>query len=246
MYNGVINICNSYNKYLSILYLKGINCRRLVPFIVLIMYNKWDIAWKHTIIKRVTETYPYKYSTVCNDCWVNNNNKRYNAMNSCKQCKGRTRKTIDNWEYLELQLTWWEYTKINKDDYEKIRNYCWYKSARWNVESRIWKRLVKLHRLLMNPPIGMVVDHINWNQLDNRKNNLRICTTQQNNLNKTSSRNSRTWIKNIYFYPNKDKYLVQCTFKWKIIWTKWFRSLEEAKEYRDVLLIQTHWKYARI
>lgn len=41
----------------------------------------------------------------------------------------------------------------------------------------------KLHRLIMKAPDGMDVDHINGNQLDNRRCNLRICTRSQNNMN---------------------------------------------------------------
>lgn len=40
-----------------------------------------------------------------------------------------------------------------------------------------------LHRLIANPPTGMVVDHINGDMLDNRRENLRVCTRQQNMMN---------------------------------------------------------------
>jgi len=39
---------------------------------------------------------------------------------------------------------------------------------------------VRMHRLIMDPPPGMVVHHINNNGLDNRRCNLEVVTTRQN------------------------------------------------------------------
>ncbi len=41
-----------------------------------------------------------------------------------------------------------------------------------------------MHRQIMNPPKGMVVDHKNRNGLDNTRDNLRIGTYNQNNCNR--------------------------------------------------------------
>lgn len=42
---------------------------------------------------------------------------------------------------------------------------------------------VFLHRLIAEPPAGMLVDHINGDSLDNRRDNLRCCTHRQNSQN---------------------------------------------------------------
>jgi hypothetical protein len=40
-----------------------------------------------------------------------------------------------------------------------------------------------MHRYLMDFPEGLVVDHVKWDRLDNRKNMLRPCTVAENNRN---------------------------------------------------------------
>ena len=69
-------------------------------------------------------------------------------------------------------------------------------------EGRIWyalantrgpgkKRLLRLHRLILPTPAGLVVDHINCNGLDNRRANLRVATRSQNAAN-ASAHGDRT------------------------------------------------------
>jgi HNH endonuclease len=44
-------------------------------------------------------------------------------------------------------------------------------------------KVVQMHRLVMDAPDGMLVDHINHDTLDNRRQNLRIVSSRQNNHN---------------------------------------------------------------
>ncbi len=68
-----------------------------------------------------------------------------------------------------------------------------------SISIKVHSKNIRLHRFLMNPPSGMVVDHINHNRLDNRKSNLRICTQQQNTFNRFSegmsySKDYKNWF----------------------------------------------------
>lgn len=55
------------------------------------------------------------------------------------------------------------------------------------VKGKDVRKNVRLHRWLIGCPEGLEVDHINHNTLDNRKSNLRICTTFENQMNKTNN-----------------------------------------------------------
>lgn len=52
------------------------------------------------------------------------------------------------------------------------------------VSTRSGARTLLLHRMIMNPPDGMDVDHIHLDKLDNRRASLRIVTRGQNAQNR--------------------------------------------------------------
>lgn len=71
------------------------------------------------------------------------------------------------------------------EDYDKIKDYCWYiDNAGYVVNKK--DDLIYMHRYLMitDENSNMLVDHINHDKNDNRKSNLRIVTYSQNHQNK--------------------------------------------------------------
>jgi hypothetical protein len=87
-----------------------------------------------------------------------------------------------------------------------------------------------LHRLLMNPPEEMVVDHLNGNGLDNRKSNLRVVPQQKNLQNKHGAQsNSKSGIKGVYRRNDCDRWCAQVIVNRKKVFNKLFKTKEEAE-----------------
>ena len=59
----------------------------------------------------------------------------------------------------------------------------------------------------MGNPKGMDIDHIDGNSLNNRKENLRICTRSQNCSNKKVRRDSRSGYKGVYIKKGGKRFL---------------------------------------
>lgn len=91
-----------------------------------------------------------------------------------------------------------------------------------------------LHRLLMDPPEGMVVDHINKNPLDNRIENLRIITQAQNCQNrKELSSNNKSGVRNVSWNAALSKWLVKIKIHGKSHYFGVYKELEDAKKVAD-------------
>jgi len=85
---------------------------------------------------------------------------------------------VDDEDYkLVSQYKWQEAKAIRKGKY-----YTSYALAK-TCGSNKTRKTISMHRLIMNTPANLVVDHINHNGLDNRKENLRNITRSENQKN---------------------------------------------------------------
>lgn len=95
---------------------------------------------------------------------------------------------------------------------------------------RLGSKKISLHRLIMNFPKGMVIDHINRNTLDNRRENLKVCTIQQN-LQNQKRLNNRTGFTGVAI-AYKGKFSAQIKVNYKKIHLGIFDTIGEAYKAR--------------
>jgi len=93
-----------------------------------------------------------------------------------------------NGRFRYIPLTKGRQAMVDPEDYEWLKNWSWcamlLPDGQAYAATHLHGRKVYMHRLLMNAPKGMLVDHINGNGLDNRRCNLRLCTAAENMWNR--------------------------------------------------------------
>lgn len=118
-------------------------------------------------------------------------------------------------------------TLIDKDDYEKAKQYKWNMNDQFYVINR--KNRLRLHNLILNKTNHKLdTDHINGDRLDNRKKNLRVCTHAQNLMNHKVLSNNTSGYNGIIWDKSRDKWQVRI----KNIHLGRFKELSDAIEAR--------------
>ncbi len=141
-----------------------------------------------------------------------------------------------NDEIRYIPLTRGKFAIVDAADYERLSKYKWLANGDehrgFYAARRVGSRLVLMHRVIMNPPEGMVVDHIDGNGLNNRRNNLRLCTQKQNSRNSAPSRRSSSRFKGVYFNKRTRKWIATIGYNGKTIHLGSFEDeVEAAKAY---------------
>lgn len=105
-------------------------------------------------------------------------------------------------------------TFIDSADLDKVKSngYTWFYfvgNGEPYAVSSIKRNRIYLHRLIVDAPQYMSVDHINHNTLDNRRANLMIATHSENQQNRKGSRkNSRSGIRGISWDNTHKQWIV--------------------------------------
>ena len=100
-----------------------------------------------------------------------------------------------------------------------------------------------MHRIILNPHLNELVDHIDHNGLNNQKSNLRICTNGQNQMNRFNA--SKTGFKGVNKNRN-GRYFAAINVDKKRIRLGTYNTPEEAAHVRDEAAIKYHKDFANL
>lgn len=141
------------------------------------------------------------------------------------------------------------FTKVNSEDYHWVNEFRWQIQSRRNHIGRIVtknkkRKMVWLHRAIMNCPKGMEIDHINGDALDNQRENLRICTRKQNGMHKVNTQR-RYGYKGVYKTRGAGFVALICVDK-HTRYLGYYRSAEEAARAYDVVAEESFGGFASL
>ena len=122
---------------------------------------------------------------------------------------------------------------VDDDDFERLSPHSWHCSVRGYAERRAPKKdgkqqMFHMHREIIGTPEGMGTDHINGNKLDNRKENLRICSPVQNARNSVGHIDSRSGFKGVSWYKPYGKWMARIHVEGKSLFLGYFNDPVKA------------------
>lgn len=112
--------------------------------------------------------------------------------------------------------------------------------ARTNVNIGGKQTTVSMHRLVCSL-VNSEIDHKNRNGLDNRKENLRFCTSKQNQCNR--HRKNKFGFRGVYKAANEKHYSYQIQIDGKKYHERGFKTAEEAAKAYDLKSKELHGEF---
>lgn len=155
----------------------------------------------------------------------------------------------------EIPLTQGKVALVDDADFERLNQFKWFAAFGGGIEfyaKRMTiiegkRKVLRMHRVilgLMDNPI--CCDHIDGNGLNNQRNNLRLCTRQENNRNVSSRRDSISKYKGVSSYKKSKKWRSFISVDGKYIHLGYFHSEKDAALAHNEAALKYHGEFARL
>lgn len=150
--------------------------------------------------------------------------------------------TVDDADFEYLNQWKWHYKPSGDNGYAVRKQY---EGKGGNSKRGYYCRSIPMHRLIMDSPEGMDVDHINGVGLDNQRKNLRVCTHQENLQNSAHRSDNTSGYRGVTWDKKLKKWFVRCTANGVNHHVGYFLDVKEAALAYNVVAKKYYGEYAR-
>lgn len=119
-----------------------------------------------------------------------------------------------------IPLTKGKFAIVDADDYERLNPWKWHYSSKGYATRSLPtgnRGTISMHRVIAGTPIGGITDHANGNKLDNRKENLRVCTKADNCRNSKIPKNNTSGYKGVNWHNQRKRWVAAIVVGYKRI-----------------------------
>lgn len=156
----------------------------------------------------------------------------------------------------KIQLNQGQFALIDDDDFEKITGF-----GKWSLIANGYagrtikpgkqpglkvNKTIWMHRIIMDAPKGMFVDHIDGNKLNNQKSNLRVCSRAQNGQNRGAPKSNTSGFKGVHWFPACNKWRSRIVVNKKAISLGLFDCKIEAAKAYNIAALEYHGEFANV
>lgn len=135
-------------------------------------------------------------------------------------------------DYVIMYTTKGEPFYIDLEDFDKVKDICWYVNTQGYIAGLYNSKIVLIHRFILNAPDDLLVDHKNHDTTNNRKYNLRIATRTQNNINVKLRTDNSSGVTGVNWDMKSNQWVVRISVNKKRIYLGRYNNFDDAVEAR--------------
>lgn len=137
---------------------------------------------------------------------------------------------------------------VDAEDYDRLMEHSWWAHStkgKFYAKTEIARRVVLMHRFILGFPDSLI-DHIDGNALDNRRDNLRLADHRQNGWNSAIKGNNTSGFKGVNLHRASGLWRARIRVGGEHMNLGYFKHPEQAAEAYRVAAQEHHGEFARV
>lgn len=153
-----------------------------------------------------------------------------------------------------IELTKGYHAKVDDEDFDRLSKFNWSLHSMTRRSKKLYaathiprsQEYITMHRLITGAQKGQSVDHINDDGLDNRKENLRVCSHAENLRNRGKNINNTSGFKGVEHKKIGKPWMARITVNYRSIYLGTFKDKLDAAMAYNVAALKYHGEFARL